>query len=162
MIFSASRAKQFSGRMGNIWRVLSDVTYPIVAYTTVICVFIINAQFLTCLELRATNSIDHYTKYHVSEIVIITGILICLAGLLRPSHRRYVAPFLLQHNQHQHLPHGNSRDRIRLEIYTFDFRFNCRPIISDPFAQGASMTLIGLLPPLCENGNMLVDGGYSK
>ena len=27
---------------------------------------------------------------------------------------------------------------------------------------GASMTLIGLLPPLCENGNMLVDGGYSK
>jgi hypothetical protein len=32
---SASRAKQFSGRMGNIWRVLSDVTYPLVAYTTV-------------------------------------------------------------------------------------------------------------------------------
>jgi lysophospholipid hydrolase len=24
----------------------------------------------------------------------------------------------------------------------------------------ASMTLIGLLPPLCDNGNMLVDGGY--
>ena len=24
------------------------------------------------------------------------------------------------------------------------------------------MTLIGLLPPLCENGNMLVDGGYSE
>jgi lysophospholipid hydrolase len=34
--------------------------------------------------------------------------------------------------------------------------------MSDPFAQGASMTLVGLLPPLCENGNMLVDGGYSK
>lgn len=26
---------------------------------------------------------------------------------------------------------------------------------------GASMTLVGLLPPLCDNGNMLVDGGYS-
>lgn len=25
---------------------------------------------------------------------------------------------------------------------------------------GASMTLVGLLPPLCDNGNMLVDGGY--
>jgi hypothetical protein len=27
---------------------------------------------------------------------------------------------------------------------------------------GASMTLVGLLPPLCDNGEMLVDGGYSK
>lgn len=35
LISSAGRAKQFSGRMGNIWRMLSDVTYPIVAYTTV-------------------------------------------------------------------------------------------------------------------------------
>jgi hypothetical protein len=23
------------------------------------------------------------------------------------------------------------------------------------------MTLVGLLPPLCDNGEMLVDGGYS-
>lgn len=35
LISSAARAKQFSSRMGNIWRMLSDVTYPIVAYTTV-------------------------------------------------------------------------------------------------------------------------------
>ena len=35
IILSASRTKQFSSRMGNIWRMLSDVTYPIVAYTTV-------------------------------------------------------------------------------------------------------------------------------
>ena len=35
MISSAGRAKQFSARMGNFWRMLSDVTYPIVAYTTV-------------------------------------------------------------------------------------------------------------------------------
>lgn len=35
IIMSTSRAKQFSGRMGNLWRMLSDVTYPIVAYTTV-------------------------------------------------------------------------------------------------------------------------------
>jgi hypothetical protein len=25
---------------------------------------------------------------------------------------------------------------------------------------GASMSLVGLLPPLCNNGGMLVDGGY--
>lgn len=24
------------------------------------------------------------------------------------------------------------------------------------------MTLVGLLPPLCDNGNLLVDGGYSE
>lgn len=24
------------------------------------------------------------------------------------------------------------------------------------------MTLVGLLPPLCDNGSMLVDGGYGK
>ncbi len=35
IISSSGRAKQFSARMGNIWRMLSDVTYPLVAYTTV-------------------------------------------------------------------------------------------------------------------------------
>jgi len=40
--------------------------------------------------------------------------------------------------------------------------FNCGRTTSNLFALGASMTLIGLLPPLCENGNMLVDGGYSE
>ena len=29
-------------------------------------------------------------------------------------------------------------------------------------ASGASMTLVGLLPPICDNGNMLVDGGYRE
>jgi len=24
------------------------------------------------------------------------------------------------------------------------------------------MTLVGLLPPLCDNGSLLVDGGYSR
>lgn len=24
------------------------------------------------------------------------------------------------------------------------------------------MTLVGLLPPLCDNGSVLVDGGYSE
>lgn len=35
IISSSGRTKHFSGRMGNFWRMLSDVTYPIVAYTTV-------------------------------------------------------------------------------------------------------------------------------
>jgi hypothetical protein len=73
-----------------------------------------------------------------------------------------VAPVLLQHNQYQHLTHGDPRDWIRLEIYTFDLSLSSGMILPDFFNLGASMTLIGLLPPLCENGNMLVDGGYSK
>jgi predicted acylesterase/phospholipase RssA len=42
------------------------------------------------------------------------------------------------------------------------------PFLGAPMAKtsnpmtGASMTLVGLLPPLCDNGDMLVDGGYSK
>jgi lysophospholipid hydrolase len=35
LLASAGRAKQFSSRMSNIWRILSDVTWPVVAYTTV-------------------------------------------------------------------------------------------------------------------------------
>lgn len=35
LITASGRAKQFSSRMANIWRILSDVTYPLVAYTTV-------------------------------------------------------------------------------------------------------------------------------
>lgn len=35
LLSSDGRAKHFSSRMSNIWRLLSDVTYPIVAYTTV-------------------------------------------------------------------------------------------------------------------------------
>jgi predicted acylesterase/phospholipase RssA len=30
------------------------------------------------------------------------------------------------------------------------------------YIAGASMTLVGLLPPLCDNGDMLVDGGYGE
>ena len=35
MLTSAARAKHFCSRMSNLWRLLSDLTYPIVAYTTV-------------------------------------------------------------------------------------------------------------------------------
>lgn len=34
LLETTGRAKQFSGRMGSMLRILSDVTYPFVAYTT--------------------------------------------------------------------------------------------------------------------------------
>lgn len=35
LITTSARTKAFSARMSNIWRILSDVTWPVVAYTTV-------------------------------------------------------------------------------------------------------------------------------
>ncbi len=46
-----------------------------------------------------------------------------------------------------------------------DLFVRCLPIYCSPtliFPSGASMTLVGLLPPLCDNGHMHVDGGYSE
>ncbi|KAG9097923.1 phosphatidylcholine and lysophosphatidylcholine phospholipase, partial [Ceratobasidium sp. 392] len=34
VLSSSIRAKQFSGRMSSLWRLLSDITWPVVAYTT--------------------------------------------------------------------------------------------------------------------------------
>ncbi len=51
ILSSSGRAKQFSKRMGNIWRLLSDVTYPIVAYTTVSKVVILKEVSLKYLLL---------------------------------------------------------------------------------------------------------------
>ncbi len=56
LIASVARAKTFSGRMGNIWRMLSDVTWPVVAYTTVsICASVLKG--LSDGLSRAMNSI---------------------------------------------------------------------------------------------------------
>ncbi|KAG6911335.1 hypothetical protein DXG01_001006 [Tephrocybe rancida] len=97
LISASGRAKQFSGRMGNIWRVLSDVTYPIVAYTT--------AFYDLHIE-------DMWLPYFCNTTNIITS-------------------------------------RMELHETGYAWRFI-----------RASMTLVGLLPPLCDNGNLLVDGGY--
>ena len=34
LVSTLGRAKRFAGRMSSLWRILSDVTYPITAYTT--------------------------------------------------------------------------------------------------------------------------------
>ncbi|EGN93174.1 hypothetical protein SERLA73DRAFT_172324 [Serpula lacrymans var. lacrymans S7.3] len=107
IILSASRAKQFSGRMGNIWRMLSDVTYPLVAYTT-------GHEF----------------------------------------NRTIYKAFYDLHIEDMWLPYFCNTTNIntsRMEIHETGYAWR--------FIR-ASMTLVGLLPPLCDNGNMLVDGGY--
>ncbi|KAG0707597.1 hypothetical protein DFH29DRAFT_987596 [Suillus ampliporus] len=107
IIMSTTRARQFSGRMGNIWRMLSDVTYPIVAYTT-------GHEF----------------------------------------NRTIYKAFYDLHIEDMWLPYFCNTTNIntsRMEIHDSGYAWR--------FIR-ASMTLVGLLPPLCDNGSMLVDGGY--
>ncbi|RPD57124.1 patatin-domain-containing protein [Lentinus tigrinus ALCF2SS1-6] len=108
IISSSGRAKQFSARMGNIWRMLSDVTYPIVAYTT-------GHEF--------NRSI--YKAFYDLHIEDMWLPFFCNSTNLNPS---------------------------QMEIHETGYAWR--------FIR-ASMTLVGLLPPICDNGNMLVDGGYS-
>ncbi|GBE77538.1 Lysophospholipase NTE1 [Sparassis crispa] len=107
LISTAGRAKQFSGRMANIWRMLSDVTYPLVAYTT-------GHEF----------------------------------------NRSIYKAFYDLHIEDMWLPYFCNSTNIntsRMEIHDTGYAWR--------FIR-ASMTLVGMLPPLCDNGNMLVDGGY--
>lgn len=107
IILSASRTKQFSSRMGNIWRMLSDVTYPIVAYTT-------GHEFNRTIykAFYDLHIEDMWLPYYCNTTNIITS---------------------------------------RMEIHETGYAWR--------FIR-ASMTLVGLLPPLCDNGSILVDGGY--
>ncbi|KAI0828902.1 patatin-domain-containing protein [Trametes gibbosa] len=107
IISSAGRAKQFSGRMGNIWRMLSDVTYPIVAYTT-------GHEFNRSIYKA-------FYDLHIEDMWL---------------------PFFCN---------TTNINASRMDIHETGYAWR--------FIR-ASMTLVGLLPPLCDNGNMLVDGGY--
>lgn len=107
MISSSGRVKQFSARMGNLWRMLTDVTYPIVAYTT-------GHEFNRSI-FKAFYDLhieDMWLPYFCNTTNIITS---------------------------------------RMDIHETGYAWR--------FIR-ASMTLVGLLPPLCDNGNLLVDGGY--
>ncbi|KAJ7597324.1 hypothetical protein C8J56DRAFT_919757 [Mycena floridula] len=107
ILSAAGRAKAFSGRMGNMWRILSDVTYPIVAYTT-------GHEFNRAL----------YKAFYDLHIEDMWLPFFCNTTNIMTS---------------------------RMEIHDSGYAWR--------FIR-ASMTLVGLLPPLCDNGSMLVDGGY--
>ncbi|KAJ7292813.1 hypothetical protein C8J57DRAFT_1444263 [Mycena rebaudengoi] len=107
ILSSSGRAKQFSSRMGNIWRILSDVTYPLVAYTT-------GHEF----------------------------------------NRGIYKAFYDLHIEDMWLPFFCNTTNImtsKMEIHENGYAWR--------FIRG-SMSLVGMLPPLCHDGGMLVDGGY--
>ncbi|KAG8959437.1 phosphatidylcholine and lysophosphatidylcholine phospholipase [Tulasnella sp. 408] len=107
VIQCSARVKAFGSRMGNIWRLLSDVTWPVVAYTT-------GHEF-------NRGIFKAFGALHIEDMWL---------------------PFFC-----------NSTNILTSQMDIHDTGYAWRYV-------RASMTLVGLLPPICDNGNMLVDGGY--
>lgn len=107
ILSTTGRLKQFSGRMGSIWRILSDVTYPYASYTT-------GHEF----------------------------------------NRGIYKTFLDMHIEDMWIPYFCNSTNIthsKMEVHRTGYAWRY---------VRASMTLAGLLPPLSDRGNLLVDGGY--
>ncbi|GHJ83736.1 hypothetical protein NliqN6_0138 [Naganishia liquefaciens] len=107
LLSTRGRAKQFSGRMGSIWRLLSDVTYPFAAYTT-------GHEFNRGIYKA-------FYDVHLEDMWI---------------------PFFANSTNITHS---------RMEIHKTGYAWRY---------VRASMTLAGLLPPISDRGDLLVDGGY--
>lgn len=107
LISTFGRAKTFSARIATYWRLLTDLTYPVVAYTT-------GHEFNRGIY-------KSFYDYHIEDFW---------------------------------LPFWANTTNItwsRMEVHTTGYAWRYIR---------ASMSLAGLLPPLCDEGDMLVDGGY--
>ncbi|KAJ6262934.1 hypothetical protein Dda_1492 [Drechslerella dactyloides] len=100
-------AKKFSGRMASLWRLMLDLTYPAVSYTT-----------------------GHEFN----------------RGIFKTFGNSQIEDFWLEF-----YCNTTSISRSRMEIHTSGYAWRY---------VRASMSLAGLLPPLCDEGSMLLDGGY--
>ncbi|EDO16105.1 hypothetical protein Kpol_1001p17, partial [Vanderwaltozyma polyspora DSM 70294] len=101
------RLKKFVGRISSIWRMLSDLTWPVTSYTT-------GHEFNRGIwkAFGDTRIEDFWIQYYCNSTNITESIQ---------------------------------------EIHSFGYAWRYIR---------ASMSLAGLLPPLEENGTMLLDGGY--
>ncbi|KAK6543405.1 phosphatidylcholine and lysophosphatidylcholine phospholipase [Orbilia ellipsospora] len=99
--------KKFSGRMASLWRLVLDLTYPAVSYTT-----------------------GHEFN----------------RGIFKTFGDSQIEDFWLEF-----YCNTTSISHSRMEIHTSGYAWRY---------VRASMSLAGLLPPLCDEGSMLLDGGY--
>ncbi|KAM0746509.1 patatin-domain-containing protein [Meredithblackwellia eburnea MCA 4105] len=107
LVSTFGRAKRFSGRMSTLWRILTDLTYPVVAYTT-------GHEFNRGIY-------KSFYDVHIEDMWL---------------------PFFCNTTNITHS---------RMDVHTTGYAWRY---------VRASMSLAGLLPPLCDRGDMLVDGGY--
>lgn len=101
------RVKKFAGRVGSLWRMLSDLTWPVTSYTT-------GHEFNRGIwkSFRDYRIEDFWISYYCNSTNITESVQ---------------------------------------EIHSSGFAWRYIR---------ASMSLAGLLPPIVDNGNMLLDGGY--
>ncbi|GAA5937198.1 lysophospholipase [Sporobolomyces koalae] len=107
LVSTFGRTKRFSGRMSTLWRILTDLTYPVVAYTT-------GHEFNRGI----------YKSFYDTNIEDMWLPFFCNTTNITHS---------------------------RMDVHTSGYAWRY---------VRASMSLAGLLPPLCDEGDMLVDGGY--
>ncbi|KAN0060719.1 phosphatidylcholine and lysophosphatidylcholine phospholipase [Thecaphora frezii] len=107
LVSSIGRVKRFAGRLASLWRMASDLTYPVVSYTT-------GHEFNRGVfkAIQETHIEDMWLPYFCNTTNITWS---------------------------------------RMEVHTTGYAWR--------YIRG-SMTLAGLVPPLVDEGNMLVDGGY--
>lgn len=101
------RVKKFAGRVGSLWRMMSDLTWPVTSYTT-------GHEFNRGIwkSFRDYRIEDFWISYYCNSTNITESVQ---------------------------------------EIHSSGFAWRYIR---------ASMSLAGLLPPIVDNGNMLLDGGY--
>lgn len=104
LVSTLGRAKRFSGRMSSMWRMLTDVTYPIVAYTT-------GHEFNRGIY-------KSFYDYHIEvsgqrklpRIINLFQLIAILAG--------HVAHLFLQYDKHHTFTYGCTLYRLRMAIRT--------------------------------------------
>ncbi|KAK4684591.1 lysophospholipid hydrolase, partial [Tremellales sp. Uapishka_1] len=124
LLVTTGRTKQFAGRMGSMWRILSDVTYPFVAYTTG----------------------HEFSESPLSSAGVITDGAIVDRGIYKAFYNTHIEDFWTPF-----FANSTNITHSRMEIHRTGYAWRY---------VRASMTLAGLLPPLSDDGNLLVDGGY--
>ena len=72
-----------------------------------------------------------------------------------------MAALFLQYHQYIGITDGGPRNWLYVAVYSY-VRSNPLGIEYIELPSGASMSLVGLVPPLSDNGRVLVDGGYGK
>ena len=150
--------------MGNIWRLLSDVTYPIVAYTTVRLVLnLIKAFNKYFLYQGHEFNRSLYKVLHgcLSVILMLTYLSVSLSMTYTSRICGCLTSVIPRTSS---LPVWRStKQAMHGDSFVRWYYHSLSLFVSQASTfKGASMTLVGLLPPLCDNGKLLVDGGYSE
>lgn len=139
---------------------LSDVTYPLVAYTTVSSIYSVSSSSVYLMLYRDMSSIVRYirleiflTKWALAKSITRLS-MICISKTC--GCHISVTLLISRHHECRFMTQVMLGD----SFVSIDWKHDDK--IQAHKSLGASMTLVGLLPPLCHEGHMLVDGGYSE